>query len=221
MRSVGASLGAQVSAAVLAGSVVAGGLPTNAGYTAAFLVSAGVALLAAVTAFLIPSRRGRIAAVPVHARHDRGRRAHARRRRPQPRARRRGRREVFAEKGEAASIPEIAARAGVGKGTVYRCFPTKDHLVAAVASERVRWFEREAREAAPQRRPLERVPGVHGARSRTPTASDRGMVASMSQSIELTELLEARADAHDALRRADGPRDRPGLDARRRRARPT
>jgi AcrR family transcriptional regulator len=44
--------------------------------------------------------------------------------------------EVFAEKGEAALVPEIAARAGVGKGTVYRCFPTKDHLVAAVAIER-------------------------------------------------------------------------------------
>ena len=66
VRSVGASLGAQISAAVLAGSVVAGGLPTDSGYTEAFLVSAGVALLAAVTAFLIPSRRGRMAAVPVH-----------------------------------------------------------------------------------------------------------------------------------------------------------
>ena len=67
VRSVGASLGSQVSAAVLAGSVVAGGLPTDAGYTNAFLVGAGVALAAAITAFLIPSRRGRMAAVPVHA----------------------------------------------------------------------------------------------------------------------------------------------------------
>ena len=123
--------------------------------------------------------------------------------------------QVFREKGEGASIPEIAARAGVGKGTVYRCFPTKDHLVAAVASERVRWFEREAREAARSDDPwsaflafMERIADAH--------CEDRGMVASMSQSIELTELLEARADAHDALRRADGPRDRPGLDARRR-----
>ena len=66
VRSVGASLGAQISAAVLAGSVVAGGLPTDSGYTDAFLVSAGVALVAAVTAFLIPSRRGRMAAVPAH-----------------------------------------------------------------------------------------------------------------------------------------------------------
>jgi EmrB/QacA subfamily drug resistance transporter len=67
VRSVGASLGSQVSAAVLAGSVVAGGLPTNAGYTDAFLVGAGVAFAAAITAFLIPSRRGRLAAVPAHA----------------------------------------------------------------------------------------------------------------------------------------------------------
>ena len=66
VRSVGASLGSQVSAAVLAGSVAAGGLPTDAGYTDAFLVGAGVALAAAVTAFLIPSRRGRMAAVPAH-----------------------------------------------------------------------------------------------------------------------------------------------------------
>jgi MFS family permease len=66
VRSVGASLGAQISAAVLAGSVVAG-LPTDSGYTDAFLVSAFVALAAAITAFLIPARRGRMAAVPVHA----------------------------------------------------------------------------------------------------------------------------------------------------------
>src|SRR3954468_1866189 len=39
--------------------------------------------------------------------------------------------EVLAEKGPEACVPEIAARAGVGKGTVYRCFPTKEHLVPA------------------------------------------------------------------------------------------
>jgi MFS family permease len=61
VRSVGASLGAQVSAAVLAGSAIGAGLPTNAGYTDAFLVGSGVALLAAITAALIPSRSGRMA----------------------------------------------------------------------------------------------------------------------------------------------------------------
>src|SRR3954449_9694854 len=58
--------------------------------------------------------------------------------------------EVFAEKGAEAGVPEIAARAGVGKGTVYRCYPTKEHLISAVLSERLRWFADAAREAAEQ-----------------------------------------------------------------------
>jgi len=39
---------------------------------------------------------------------------------------------VFAEKGAAASLDEIARKAGVGAGTLYRHFPTRDALVAAV-----------------------------------------------------------------------------------------
>jgi AcrR family transcriptional regulator len=107
--------------------------------------------------------------------------------------------EVFAEKGEAALVPEIAARAGVGKGTVYRCFPTKDHLVAAVAIERARWFEREARAAAADPDPwgafaafMTRLAEAH--------CRDRGMLFSMSQGLDLPDLVAARADAHDALR---------------------
>jgi AcrR family transcriptional regulator len=107
--------------------------------------------------------------------------------------------EVFAEKGEDAVVPEIAARAGVGKGTVYRCFPTKDHLVAAVATERVRWFEREIRAAAAGADPwgafsafMARVADAH--------CADRGMVFSMAQGIALPELVAARADVTVALR---------------------
>jgi AcrR family transcriptional regulator len=55
--------------------------------------------------------------------------------------------EVLAEKGAEAGVPEIAARAGVGKGTVYRCFPTKEHLVAAVVCERMHTFAEAARAA--------------------------------------------------------------------------
>jgi EmrB/QacA subfamily drug resistance transporter len=54
-RSVGASIGSQVSAAILAGSAVASSpLATDGGFTAAFLVSAAVAAVAAGLAVLIP-----------------------------------------------------------------------------------------------------------------------------------------------------------------------
>ncbi|WP_445167186.1 TetR/AcrR family transcriptional regulator [Mycolicibacterium sp. Dal123E01] len=46
--------------------------------------------------------------------------------------------EVFAEQGLAVPIDEIARRAGVGAGTVYRHFPTKEALFEAVISDRVR-----------------------------------------------------------------------------------
>jgi AcrR family transcriptional regulator len=39
---------------------------------------------------------------------------------------------AFAEKGSGASLDEIARTAGVGAGTLYRHFPTRDALVAAV-----------------------------------------------------------------------------------------
>ena len=45
--------------------------------------------------------------------------------------------EVFAEQGIDAGIPVVADRAGVGKGTVYRNFETKDDLVASVLSLRL------------------------------------------------------------------------------------
>ena len=53
-RSVGAAIGSQVTAAILAGSVATGGFPSDGGFTAAFLVSAAVAALAAGIATVIP-----------------------------------------------------------------------------------------------------------------------------------------------------------------------
>jgi AcrR family transcriptional regulator len=44
-------------------------------------------------------------------------------------------REAFAEHGGAAQIDDVARRAGVGVGTVYRHFPTKDDLLMALAAE--------------------------------------------------------------------------------------
>jgi AcrR family transcriptional regulator len=45
--------------------------------------------------------------------------------------------EVFSENGPSASTEEVARRAGVAIGTVFRHFPTKEDLVQAVFAERV------------------------------------------------------------------------------------
>jgi AcrR family transcriptional regulator len=47
-------------------------------------------------------------------------------------------REVFAAEGLAVPLDEIARRAGVGAGTVYRHFPTKEALFEAVVTDRIK-----------------------------------------------------------------------------------
>lgn len=56
-------------------------------------------------------------------------------------------RQVFAEQGLSAGIDQVAHRAGVGKATVYRCWPTKELLVADVAGARVDGFTERVRNA--------------------------------------------------------------------------
>lgn len=46
--------------------------------------------------------------------------------------------ETFAAEGLSVPIDEIARRAGVGAGTIYRHFPTKDELYRAVVEDRLR-----------------------------------------------------------------------------------
>jgi AcrR family transcriptional regulator len=49
-------------------------------------------------------------------------------------------REVFSEQGVAASLEEIARRAGVGIGTLYRHFATREALVEAIFEDRINEF---------------------------------------------------------------------------------
>jgi AcrR family transcriptional regulator len=48
--------------------------------------------------------------------------------------------QTFAEEGLSVPIDEIARRAGVGAGTVYRHFPTKEALFQAIVASRLQWL---------------------------------------------------------------------------------
>ena len=56
-------------------------------------------------------------------------------------------RAAFAESGADAQIDDVARHAGVGVGTVYRHFPTKEALLAELVRQKFRLFADRAREA--------------------------------------------------------------------------
>ncbi|QEH34953.1 HTH-type transcriptional regulator AcrR [Aquisphaera giovannonii] len=62
---------------------------------------------------------------------------------------------AFAEKGSAASLDEIARRAGVGIGTLYRHFPTRDALIEAVYRNEVEQLGEAASRLAAECPPVE------------------------------------------------------------------
>lgn len=129
--------------------------------------------------------------------HDRPRRADAIRNRERVLV---AAQEVFAEAGLDVCIDEVALRAGVGKGTIYRSFPTKDHLIAGIAIERLASFEQLATGALEDedagkafRRVLVDIAQAN--------ADDRVMLEAMRLSTTVLELNEARAGAAVALER--------------------
>ena len=54
---------------------------------------------------------------------------------------------VFAQSGAEAQIDDVARQAGVGVGTVYRHFPTKEALLSELVRQKFRVFADRAREA--------------------------------------------------------------------------
>ncbi len=133
-------------------------------------------------------------------------------------------REAFAEGGLSVTLDEIAHRAGVGVGTIYRRFPDKEQLIDALFEDRMRAFVAEAEEALRDEdswrglvRFLERATEQH--------ACDRGLkevALSGSHGLErvararammfplVTQLVE-RAQADGSLRSDLEPTDMPLL----------
>lgn len=66
-------------------------------------------------------------------------------------------RAVLAERGLAAEVMEIADRAGVGAGTLYRNFGTKNELIRAVVSEMAETFHAAVATAARHERPRDGI----------------------------------------------------------------
>ena len=54
---------------------------------------------------------------------------------------------VFAQAGTDAPMEDVARAAGVGKGTLYRRFPTREHLFAAILQDRVDKLDASAQRA--------------------------------------------------------------------------
>ena len=76
-------------------------------------------------------------------------------------------RAVFAEHGRDAQMDDVARRAGVGVGTVYRHFPTKEALLVALALDAFERVVAEARRALENPDPWEASPTCCGTRPRT------------------------------------------------------
>lgn len=108
--------------------------------------------------------------------------------------------DLFAERGLDASMPELAERAGVGVGTVYRAFPDKEHLLGAVMAERFRWLTGEIERAIEAQDPWAAFTDVvwKGAALH---AKDRAFHQCLPQAASLPEVSDARTETLAAFGR--------------------
>jgi AcrR family transcriptional regulator len=107
--------------------------------------------------------------------------------------------EVFAERGVEAGMDEVALRAGVGKGTLYRSWPSKEELVAGLLSQRVAWFTEMTRNIERSATALETIRRVLETAIETQYTSGLFNLAALIE-IRETDLLRSRvADSNAAI----------------------
>ena len=106
-------------------------------------------------------------------------------------------RTAFGEAGAQAQMDDVAARAGVGVGTVYRHFPTKEALLGELVRQRFAVFTEHAREAlADDGDPFEAFAGVLR-RNCELMADDAGTRHALTGADD--NVLRHAADQHDEL----------------------
>jgi len=101
--------------------------------------------------------------------------------------------ELFADQGLDAQMPDVAKAAKVGVGTVYRHFPNKDDLIAALVAERFERLAEKAREGVEAEDPWEGLCAFIRFSAQI-QADDRG----------LCEVMGSRPEVMDAAARAAG-----------------
>jgi AcrR family transcriptional regulator len=101
---------------------------------------------------------------------------------------------AFAAEGLAVPIDEIARRAGVGAGTVYRHFPTKESLFRAVAANRIEQILEHARALTDERDPGDAL-FAFLATLVAEAATDQGLVEALAG--EGFDLADAAPDAEE------------------------
>jgi AcrR family transcriptional regulator len=102
--------------------------------------------------------------------------------------------EAFAAEGLSVPIDEIARRAGVGAGTVYRHFPTKESLFQAVVANRIEQLVEHARALSDERDPGDAL-FAFLAILVTEGATDQGLVEALAG--EGFDLADAAPDAEE------------------------
>ena len=108
-------------------------------------------------------------------------------------------RAAFAESGADAQIDDVARHAGVGVGTVYRHFPTKQALLTELVRQTFRLFTewaREAREAGGE--PFALIEGLLRRIAET-AAGDAGVQYALASSDAQAARSEARAEQDELI----------------------
>ena len=93
--------------------------------------------------------------------------------------------EVFLERGATASLDDVAKRAGVGIGTLYRRFPSREALLAAICDERFLAIVEASRNGRPGH-PATALRAFIEAMA-TATSTYRGLAASFGTVLKQTE----------------------------------